>query len=101
LFVNQLWKGKIASQIDNNPKSETFGQYLSGGEDQLVIDFKQAENLGFAKKINDPKITERKPTNWDDSHLTYNVPEKDVSVQLLKAEEIVPKSNSKKATVSK
>lgn len=97
----KVWEGKIASQIDNDPNSATFGQYLSGGETQLVIDFKQAENVAFAKKINDPVQTPRKPTNWDPAHISYNVPPSTVTVQLLKAEEIAPKGNLTAATAAR
>jgi hypothetical protein len=97
----KVWEGKIASQIDNDPNSATFGQYLSGGETQLVIDFKQAENKAFATKISDPVQTPRKPTNWNPAHINYNVPPSTVTVQLLKAEEIAPKGNLTAATAAR
>ncbi len=74
---------------------------MSGGETQLVIDFKQAENVAFATKINDPVQTPRKPTNWDPEHINYNVPPSTVTVQLLKAEEIAPKGNLTAATAAR
>lgn len=92
------WEGKVASQIDASVGSATSGQYLKGGATQLFIDFKHPANSKYADKI---RALPKKPTNWGDSHLNVNIPEKEVTVQVLPMEEVSPKGNSHFATTSR
>lgn len=79
------WEGTIASQIESNAAKPTFGQYLKGGETQLLIDFRHAANEGAVAAIGD-----RIPTHWTD-HMNVNVPDRTISVQTLGQQEVAPK----------
>ncbi|MBN1604243.1 MAG: hypothetical protein JW915_21715 [Chitinispirillaceae bacterium] len=92
------WEGKVASQIDASVGTATSGQYLRGGATQLFIDFKHPANSKYADKVRD---LSKKLTNWGDSHLNVNIPEKDVTVQVLPIEEVSPKGNSHFAATSR
>ena len=94
----KAWEGTIASQIDNNPNSVTYGQYLKGGGTQIVIDFTHPENKAIGAKI---KSGQRIPTGWGNTHLDINVPSKIYDFQILKAEEIEPKGNLTNATAGR
>jgi len=83
------WEGKIASQIENDAKRATFGQFLPGGATQIFIDFDFPAHAGL-RNIVDNKL-KRILTNWTD-HTNLNVPEKTVTVQKLGVNEIAPKS---------
>ncbi len=86
-----VWEGKVAGKIQDNPSNTASGQYLHGGGTQILVDFvNHGKNKRFLKKV---RMLEKKPTNWGNSHLNINVPEKKVTVQHLKAQEIAPKGN--------
>ena len=80
----RVWEGKVASQIDNvaeikGKPNPGFGQFLEGGEMQLLIDFRHEAN-NYAKS----QIEElgKLNTNWTD-HMNINVPERSSDVQYL------------------
>jgi len=85
-----VWEGRAAGQLQNEATKPNFGQYLGGGGTQILVDFKHEVNKRFREKV---VRLEKKPTNWGDSHLNVNIPEKEVTVQRLKAQEVAPKGN--------
>ncbi|HKO50919.1 MAG TPA: hypothetical protein VJV79_24580 [Polyangiaceae bacterium] len=92
-----VWEGKIASQIDSDltvtsntgvaVANPTSGQYLPGGETQLLINFKAPAHAAAQKAVHN---LPRKPTNWT-GPLGIDVPDRSVTVQHLGEFEIVPK----------
>ena len=84
LFV---WEGKIASQMENDFTKPTVGQFLPGGETQLLINFRMPEHAAAQKAA---KALPRKPTHWV-GHMGVNVPKTSVTVQHLGSYEVTPK----------
>lgn len=84
----KVWEGKIASQIDSNPKSATYGQYLPGGSTQLYIDFNQLENAIMKKSVDKLKHI---PTNWSGLK-GVNVPKRVSTTLALGAAEVADKA---------
>jgi len=92
-----VWEGKIASQIDSDltvasktgpaVANPTSGQYLPGGDTQLLINFDEPAHDAARKAA---QKLPRQPTNWT-GHLGINVPDRSVTVQHLGEFEIVPK----------
>lgn len=79
-----VWEGKAASQIDNvadykGKPNEGFGQFLEGGETQLLIHFEHEANI-YAKS--EVEKLPRLDTNWTD-HMNINIPERTSDVQYL------------------
>lgn len=83
----KVWEGKIASQIDSNPKSKTYGQYLPGGNTQLYIDFDQLENAIMKKSVLKLK---QHPTGWTGLR-GVNVPQRVSTTLALGAAEVADK----------
>jgi hypothetical protein len=82
-----VWEGKIASQIEGDTAVATAGQFLPGGDTQLLIDFKQPAHANAQKAA--AKLP-RQPTNWT-GHMGVNVPDSSLTVQQLGEYEITPK----------
>ncbi|MDQ2646999.1 MAG: hypothetical protein M3020_24555 [Myxococcota bacterium] len=82
-----VWEGKIASQIESDTAKATAGQFLPGGDTQLLIDFKMPAHAE-AQKI--AAALPRQPTNWV-GHMGVNVPSSTVSVEKLGEYEITAK----------
>jgi hypothetical protein len=81
-----IWEGKTASQIEQDADLATFGQYLHGGETQVLVDFQFPANAAAAKKIG-----YRRATHWGETTDNVNVPEMTSAVQELGELEIDPK----------
>lgn len=81
-----VWEGKAASQVDNTAEvggkaNDAFGQFLEGGETQILIDFSHEANRFAAPEVielNKAKLD----TNWTD-HMNINIPERSTDVQYL------------------
>jgi hypothetical protein len=84
----RVWEGKVASQIDTDVKSKTYGQYLPGGAGQLYIDFNhkghELMKLAVVKKT-------QHPTNWTGLR-NINVPERESTTLALGAAEVAGKA---------
>jgi hypothetical protein len=83
----RVWEGKVSSQIDTNPKSKTFGQYLPGGATQLLIDFKQPGNEVMLHVVSKK---EQVLTHWTGMS-DINVPRREATTQSLGAHEVAEK----------
>lgn len=84
----KVWEGKIASQIDTDKTSKTYGQYLPGGSTQLYIDFNQAENALMKKSV---LKKEQVPTNWTGLR-GVNVPQRVSTTLVMGASEVAGKT---------
>jgi hypothetical protein len=89
----RVWEGKVASQIDNvatyrGKSNRTFGQFLEGGETQLLIDFGHESNQYAA---HDVRALPKLDTNWTD-HMNINIPEQKANVQYLGKHEVEQKT---------
>lgn len=81
------WEGRVASQIENDASKVTLGQYLKGGDTQLLIDFQFPANHAAAAHLPAPK-----PTHWSANSLSnVNVPSRALAVLRLGEHEIEPK----------
>jgi hypothetical protein len=84
-----VWEGKVANQLEKNVSAATSGQYLVGGETQLLIDFTHPANAYAAA---DAKSLARQPLPWNVSAMTgVDVPLPGVTLQSLGTHEIEPK----------
>lgn len=80
----RAWEGTAASQIDNaaivkGRPNEGFGQYLEGGETQLLIDFTHDANQYAEVEV---KALQKQDTAWND-HMNINIPDRNADVQYL------------------
>lgn len=88
-----VWEGKIASQIESDAAKATGGQFLPGGDTQLLIDFTMPAHAKAHAMVT--KLT-RQDTHWT-GHMGVNVPNRSVAVQQLGEYEIAPKRTGKAA----
>jgi hypothetical protein len=82
------WEGRIASQVDSDVESATFGQHLPGGAMQLVIDFEDPIHAAAKSEVEQLRLIE---TRWTD-HMNVNVPAPSVTLQELSPFELEAKS---------
>jgi hypothetical protein len=91
-----VWEGKIASQIDNDVTSATFGQYLAGGATQLFIDFRDPGHAAAKAIVDNLPVL---PTNWT-GLMGINVPPPLATVQKLAASELESKQSAEAAAAA-
>ncbi len=85
-----VWEGKVASQVDQDLTLATAGQYLKGGQTQLLLDLKFSRNK-YAEPLAADLANQLKETRWRDVD-GVNVPPKNVEFQALGPHEVARKT---------